>query len=166
MLALVPGVRVVHVVIDKTKLLAGSHMSSNQDNFAAKLLLERVAYAAEGWPGGPRIAQVYFGLVGGVDPGYVARYLNHCACRSEGGVPWGAVKWPLKFEATSKFAGLQAADMYSGMLWAAVKHGDRGWLTCVHHQIYRSAAGKVAGFGIKAFPREAESELAWLCRDR
>lgn len=169
MLGAVPGVKVVHVILDKRELIPTTHMATDQRatyNYVAKLLLERIAFAANAWPGGPRVAQVYFGLVGGVHPGYVSQYLNHCACHESGAVPWDAVKWPLKFEATSSRAGLQAADMYSGMLWAALRHGDRRWFDLVHHQIYRSANGRIAGFGIKGYPREAVPSLAHLCERR
>lgn len=170
MLALVPSVQVIHVVLDKSRLITLGHLANNQVsayNYVARLLLEPIAYAANGWPGGCRVAQVYFGMVGGVEPSYVSRYLNHCACHPQGSVPWDAVKWPLKFEATSARSGLQAADMYSGMLWAAVRHSDRTWLDLVHHQFYRSRSGVITGYGIKVHPAGAAvASIAHLCEHR
>ena len=169
MLAVVPGVKVIHVILAKAQLREASHLATSQEvayNYTAKLLLERVARASEGWVGGARIAQVYFGLVGGVDVRDVEAYLNHCASHETGSVPWDAVKWPLKFAATSRLSGLQAADMYSGMLWVALNHGDRQWLDLVHHQIHRSPGGKVLGYGIKDHPRDEAGVVAQLCQQR
>lgn len=75
-LSVVPGVQVIHVILNKAMLLPETYLANNQEgsyNYASRLLLERIAHAADKWPGGARIAQVYFGLVGGVDPGEVAR---------------------------------------------------------------------------------------------
>lgn len=169
LLAAVPSVCVVHVVLDKTALTPNSYLAREQAgayNYALRYLLERVAYAADQWVGGARIADVSLGLVGGVDDRETMRYLNHVATHERGTVPWDALRWPMKFRATSERAGLQAADVYSGMLWAALVHGDRRWFDLVHHQIYRSEAGQIRGFGIKVIPRSVEDALAHLCEQR
>ncbi len=92
LLAAVPSVCVVHVVLDKTALTPNSYLAKEQAgayNYALRYLLERVAYAADQWIGGARIADVSLGLVGGVDDRETMRYLNHVATHERGDCPVG-----------------------------------------------------------------------------
>ena len=171
MLARLPGVQVIHVIVDKPALGGGARMTHDQHvqyNYITKLLHERIAQAARAWPGGERIAQVYYGLVGGIEPEETNRYLNHCAYhRDSFDIPWGNLFWPSRWSATSSRDILQIADLYSGIIGTAVRDGDASWLEQTRLQIYRKANGWTLGYGLKIYPKlNSLSGTDWIQRLR
>lgn len=156
-LARLPGIRVIHVVVDKPALLDEAtfrHDQASFYNWVAKLLLERIGEVAATWDGGERLARVYFGLVGGVDSAATDAYLNAAALAAVDPRDAGLrdnIEWPLKFQPTSSRDGLQAADQYSGILATAINHDDDRWFEMVRHQLHQRH-GDVVGGGIKIFP--------------
>ena len=100
-----------------------------------------------------------FGVVGGVQHDETLTYLErlrntasrkstHIMARA---VPWENIAWPPKWYPAAQRDGLQAADLYSGMLTAAVKDDCGEWLLATRHQLFRHA-GRVDGLGIKTVP--------------
>lgn len=160
-LARIPNLQLVHAVLHKPSVATDAHMRSAPDraySYTAKLLLERVANVAREWPTGPRLAQVRLGVVGGVDHAHTHRYLNHVAVHprfGERAIPWGHLRWPLTWSQSADFDGLQIADIYAGMLHAAIHqpNGASPLLSCAHqHRRSPYAARRVLGYGVKVYP--------------
>jgi hypothetical protein len=136
-LAAVPTVQVIHVIMDKKLFTPGSHLAAGGDdlyNYTLRFLIERIAIAALHWPGGERVADVRFGLVKGIDHKRTQSYLHHIAVREPG--EWDNLLWPQHWHATGLWDGLQAADMYSGMLNAAIAQDDPRWMMATRHQLH------------------------------
>lgn len=148
---------IVHVVLDKTAVWEDSALRTQQSvqyNFATRYLAERIVTAAADWPGGERIAQVMFGLVGGVDDNRTRAYLNHVAAHTTNvPVPWTNMLWQPVWRPMHAHLGLQAADAYSGMLMAAVRYDDPTWLIATKHQLWRWR-GQIYQRGIKTMPTD------------
>jgi len=148
---------VIHVVLDKTSVWEDSALRTQQAvqyNYATRYLLERVVTAAQRWPGGERVAQVMFGMVGGVDSRSTLAYLNHVATHPTNvPVPWANMLWQPVWRPTHAHLGLQAADAYSGMLTAAVRDDKPACLVATKHQLFRYR-NQLYGWGIKTMPDE------------
>ncbi|GAA3718057.1 DUF3800 domain-containing protein [Streptomyces tremellae] len=163
-LARMQDVMVIHVIADKGTMQDDWAMSKSKEvfyNFTTRLLLERVALAAKGWPGGRRLAIVRLGMV---------KHMDHSTSESHldwvrGGnvetynVPWGLIKWPPTWESTQRH-GIQLADLHAGLLGTALM-GDpqdmdcaRNLLAC-RHQLRRSPTGKLLGWGVKVIGTDA-----------
>lgn len=96
-LAAMPSARVVHVVVPKTaaRIAPGMRDGSRFYNYTTRLLLERVAYAASQWDGGPRQVIARLGTVRGMDHGETAAYLSRVhLSHNPWAVPWHLIKWP------------------------------------------------------------------------
>jgi hypothetical protein len=156
-LSLIPNAKVVHVIAPKAAVSRYTGMSNGVRfyNYTTRLLLERVAYAAQQWEGGMRLAVVRMGAVKGMDHQETADYLDYVRqgkCETYG-VPWGLIKWPPKWLGT-EYDGIQLADIHAGLLNAALT-GARSDDACAEnlllckHQLYRSPAGTLWGHGVK-----------------
>lgn len=171
-LARVPGVQVIHVVLDKTRLRPESYIRHDQQvgyHWVAKFLMERIAWAADNWADGRRSAIVRFGVVGGVDHDETRQVLEYVeqASRRKGAsaihrsIPWGSIIRPAEWNDTVRLDGLQAADAYSGILTAAVKDDCAKWLVMTRHQLFRRA-GVIEGYGLKTLPSTGHlAERTW-----
>jgi hypothetical protein len=157
-LARMPDAMVIHVIAHKDTVNQDAGMRRDGGlfyNYTTRLLLERVAYAAQGWRGGSRLAIVRLGTVKHMDHSSSESHLDwvrqgNC---SNYGVPWGHIKWPPTWQNTQR-DGIQLADIHAGLLNAALsaKPDDavpvRNLLLC-RHQLRRSWDGQVLGYGVK-----------------
>lgn len=157
MLAAMPSAKVIHVIAPKDSIRTYKGLANGVRfyNFTTRLLLERVALAADKWDGGPRLAVVRLGAVKGMDHSGTLSYLNFVR---QGGcdtfnVPWHRLKWPPAWKATD-WDGIQLADIHAGLLNAALS-GDPSDDTCAEnlllckHQLHRSRGGVLLGYGVK-----------------
>lgn len=161
-LAQMPSARVVHVIAPKVSAqqFTGLRDPVRFYNYTTRLLLERVAYAAKGWPEGPRTAVVRLGTVKGLDHGDTKAYLSWVQQgRVETyGVPWDHIKWPPTWHGTD-WDGIQLADIHAGLLNAALSGSylddacAENLLLC-KHQLYRKGQ-KVLGCGVKVMGDES-----------
>ncbi|MFD8919421.1 DUF3800 domain-containing protein [Streptomyces sp. NPDC059569] len=152
-----PSARVVHVIVPKEAARTAPGMA-NRDrfyNYTTRLLLERVAYTAQQWEGGPRLAIVRLGHVSGMHHADTAGYLDFVRQRQieTWGVPWQHIKWPPVWMGTD-WDGIQLADLHAGLLNCALS-GDPDDEACAanlllcKHQLYRSRNGRLLGYGVK-----------------
>lgn len=171
-LSRMPDVMVIHVIAHKDTLNQDSGMRSDGGmfyNYTTRLLLERVAYAARGWPGGKRLAIVRLGAVKHMDHSASESHLNHVrqgGCENFG-VPWRLIKWPPMWQNTER-DGIQLADVHAGLLNAALsgKPDDRACaenLLHCRHQLRRSPGGTLLGYGVKVIgdPRFVTERTWW-----
>ncbi|MFG3488517.1 DUF3800 domain-containing protein [Streptomyces sp. NPDC047972] len=170
-LAQMPSARVVHVIAPKNAVLQkfpGLHDTSRFYNFTAKWLLERVAYAAAQWPGGPRYANVRLGHVRGMDHAATASYLDRVrrGLYDNYAVPWHHIRWPPTWVGTA-LDGIQLADIHAGMLNVALTGAindeacAENLLLC-KHQLYRTATGNLLGYGVKVLgPSTFVTDRCW-----
>ncbi|UNZ20598.1 DUF3800 domain-containing protein [Streptomyces sp. 891-h] len=162
-LAQMPDAKVIHVITHKDSLGHDSVMRRSKEhfyNYTARLLLERVARAAQGWPGGKRLAIVRLGAVKHMDHSTSESHLDHVrngGCETYS-VPWALIKWPPTWETTQR-DGIQLADIHAGLLNAALS-GDPADRDCAsnlllcRHQLRRSRDGRVLGHGVKVIGDE------------
>lgn len=158
-LAQMPSAKVIHVIAPKTYIRSRSNHGLTDGarfyNYTTRLLLERVAYAAQQWAGGPRLAIVRLDSVKGMDHKETASYLDYV--RGGGvqnwGVPWRHIKWPPTWAGNS-WDGIQLADIHAGLLSVALT-GAPDDASCADnlllckHQLYRSGGGSLLGYGVK-----------------
>jgi hypothetical protein len=154
-----PNAMVIHVIAHKDTVNEDAGMRKDKGvfyNFTARLLLERIAFAAKEWPGGSRLAIVRLGTVKHMDHTTTADYLNYV--RQTAGltsypIPWNFIKWPLTWESTQR-DGIQLADIHAGILNSALS-GDPQDRACaenlllVRHQLRRAWNGTPLGRGVK-----------------
>lgn len=162
-LALMPSARVAHVIVPKEAARAAPGMANTGRfyNYTTRLLLERVAHAAAQWAGGPRLAIVRLGAVKGMDHADTVSYLDFVRQRKveTWGVPWQHIKWPPVWMGTD-WDGIQLADLHAGLLNCALS-GDPADDACASnlllckHQLYRSHAGRLLGYGVKVMGSDA-----------
>lgn len=157
-LASMPSAKVIHVIAPKeqVRLYPGLADGPRFYNYTTRFLLERVALAADNWEGGPRLAVVRLGAVRGMDHGETVNYLN--LIRGGGydryrPPPWHRISWPPVWSGTD-WDGIQLADLHAGILNNALtgQYADEGSaenLMLVKHQLHRSAAGQLMGYGVK-----------------
>ncbi|MFD4475973.1 DUF3800 domain-containing protein [Streptomyces sp. NPDC058471] len=155
-LAQMPSAKVVYVIAPKVSAQqwSGLRDSTRFYNYTTRLLLERVAHAAKGWPEGPRNAVVRLGTVKGLDHGDTEAYLTWIKQgRVETyGVPWDHIKWPPTWHGTD-WDGIQLADIHAGLLNAALSgpvsddQCAENLLLC-KHQLYRKRE-RLLGCGVK-----------------
>ncbi|MFE9317863.1 DUF3800 domain-containing protein [Streptomyces albidoflavus] len=156
-LADMTSTKIVHVIVPKEAARTSSGLADGARfyNYTTRLLMERVAYAAAGWDGGPRLAIVRLGTVKGMDHKETAKYLTHVRGIDTFGVPWSNIKWPPKWEGTS-WDGIQLADLHAGLLGAALT-GDPSDDGCAENLLlckgllYRSPTGRLPGYGVKVY---------------
>jgi hypothetical protein len=163
-LALVPSVQLIYVLVHKADVPTNSAMRGDHSlvyNYVARLAFERIALAARDWPGGRRRAIVKVSHVKGHDHPELLRYLQHLCPQQPGSawVPWSLATSAVTIDSPARILGLQAADMYAGILNAAMStdrygHSDYDHLLTTAHQIRRAASGKVLRYGIKVLGDE------------
>lgn len=162
MVATIPDVKVIYVVADKATLIASQHLRSDQDafyNYMTKLLLERVAFAAQHWHGGSRLALVRLSAVRNMDHAESLDYLHAVRERGKTRAPFNFISWPPTWHGPDRYDGLQVADLYMGMFGCAIGGSDSD-AACGEHlmkhrlQIRRGPQGKVLGWGIKVYGEE------------
>ncbi|WP_439947207.1 DUF3800 domain-containing protein [Streptomyces sp. BBFR109] len=156
-LASMPSAKVVHVIVpkDSVRLFPGMADGVRFYNYTTRYLLERVAYAAQQWGGGPRHAVVRLGAVRGMDHTDTKNYLDWVRQgRVENwNVPWEHIKWPPTWTGTD-WDGVQLADIHAGLLNVALSGAPddeacaENLLLC-KHQLYRSRTGSLLGYGVK-----------------
>lgn len=154
--------RVVHVITPKAAVAvdAGVRDGVRFYNFTTRLLLERVAHAAQHWPGGPRLAIVRLGYVKGMDHAATESYLDRVRHIQGGfsGVPWQHIRWAPHWCDTT-WDGIQLADIHAGLLNVALsgKPSDddcaQNLLLC-RRQLYRNKS-QVLGWGVKVYRDQA-----------
>ncbi len=153
-LALMPSAKVIHVIAPKGELRAHPELTDGAAfyNHVTRLLLERVARAAEHAEGHPRLAVVRLGAVRGVNHAHTVDYLTRVREESASEVPWERMKWPPVWVG-SEWDGVQLADLHAGFLNAALPgapdEGDsvQNLLRC-KEQLYRPPGGEVLGHGV------------------
>lgn len=169
-LANMPSARLIHVVAHKDSLNADAGMRADKGvfyNYTCRLLLERVAYAAQQWPGGPREATVRLDSVKHMDHSETRDYLAYAKSSDRYGVPWRHIKWPPLWENSSR-DGIQLADIHAGFLNCALT-GQSADPQCAEHllrvgsQLYRSRSGTLLGYGMKVIgdPHFVTSRVWW-----
>jgi hypothetical protein len=156
-LALMPSAKVIHVIVPKDSARESPGLADGVRfyNYTTRLLLERVAYAAQQWEGGPRLAIVRLGAVKGMDHTDTAGYLDWVRQGrvQTWGVPWEHIKWPPSWTGTD-WDGIQLADIHAGLLNVALSGSKldeecaENLLLC-KHQLYRSPSGLLLGRGVK-----------------
>lgn len=171
MVAVVPGTRVIYVIADKATLIAGERLRHDQDafyNYVTKLLLERVAYAARHWSGGPRLAIARLSSIKGTRDVDSIDYLERVRRTRATKAPLEQIRWPPSWHGPERYDGLQIADLYMGMMGAALS-GPVDDAVCAAHllahraQIRRGPAGQVLGWGIKIYgdPTTVTQRVWW-----
>jgi hypothetical protein len=158
-LAAVPDVRLIFALIDKPNVPANSGMRGDivkTYNYASRLLFERMALTAQAWPGGARRVITKVSHVRGHDHAVSHDYITKTCPTSQSfvTVPWSLVTRNIQVAGAAAYDGLQAADLYAGMLNAAIspdKYGNTSpeHLQAVAHQLRRGPNGKVLDYGIK-----------------
>lgn len=159
MVAAIPDVKVVYVIADKKTLIASEHLKHDQDafyNYVTKLLLERVAYTAKYWPGGSRLALARLSSIKGTRDIDSISYLERVRDVRATNAPLQYLRWPPTWHGPERFDGLQIADLYMGMMGAALSGAHDDPLCAVHllahrAQIRRSPSGQLLGWGIKIY---------------
>ncbi|MGW8847801.1 DUF3800 domain-containing protein [Streptomyces xiamenensis] len=172
-LASMPSAKVVHVIVPKDAIRSYPGLADGGRfyNYTTRYLLERVAWAAEQWEGGPRRAVVRLGAVKGMDHTETVSYLDrvrqghHDKWRPP---PWDRITWPPVWSGTD-WNGIQLADLHAGLLNAALSgaYEDEACaanLLLVKHQLYRSPQGRLHGYGVKVMgPTGADSFVTDRC---
>ncbi|WP_170026430.1 DUF3800 domain-containing protein [Actinomadura oligospora] len=170
-LSAVDGLKIIYVVVEKAAIPAGSGMRLDHAifyNYAAGFVLERALLAAKDWHDGPRDLVIRYGHVKGFDHTTTASYFRQKPSQGPSWVPWHLLRGQPRFEDQANWDGLQAADMYAGMLHvAALRTDDFGGyeehhLLKVRQQIRRNRAGNCWGWGFKWLGNEATvKSLPW-----
>jgi hypothetical protein len=158
LLTSIPNIRLVNVLLHKPSVGLGAHMRNEQArsyHLMTLYLMERIARAAAAWPGGPRLAKVSLGVVGGVDHHDTMTQLHAAALRSDPRTPFGNLLWPFKWFDSAKLDGLQAADIFSGFLTAGLVSGDGRYYSRVLKLVCTDPRGNHLGEGMKIFPNHA-----------
>lgn len=151
-----------YVAVEKAAIPAASGMRIDHQlfyNYAAGLTMERILLGARHWPGGARDVKVIFGHVRGFDHRQTTSYFT-VKQASGSWVPWHLLRGPVLFDGQANWDGLQAADVYAGMLHSAIcpdPYGgfEEAHLLRVRHQLRRDDQGRSWGFGFKWLGNEA-----------
>lgn len=163
LVATIPGVKVVYVIAHKRTLIASEQLKADRDlfyNYVTKLLLERVAFAARYWPGGPRMAITRLSAVKNMDHTMSLDYLVSVRRGRRTAAPMEYIKWPPEWYGPDRWDGLQLADLYLGMLNCALTGDDHDEGCATHllkhrHQIRRGPRGQILGWGVKVYGDDA-----------
>lgn len=168
-LAAVTGVSLTYVVVEKTAIPSSSGIYTDHElfyNYAACMVMERLLLAARDWPGERRDIVVRFGHVRGFRHATTQSYFCLKASTATW-IPWQRLHGRVHFDDQAQWDGLQAADMYAGMLNVAViadQFGgyEEGHLMRIRHQLRRDYQGRSRGWGFKVLGNEATfTSLPW-----
>jgi Protein of unknown function (DUF3800) len=129
LLSAIPGLKVVHVVADKSQLRDGTYRDDVTlfYNVVAYATLQRVLWAARAWPGGARRTEIRFGHVRKHDHTDTHRYFQIKQSQDRR-VPLALIS-DLSWVNADRYEMSQAADVYAGFLKSAFWHqpvGRRG----------------------------------------
>ncbi|MFB6479494.1 DUF3800 domain-containing protein [Streptomyces virginiae] len=169
-LAQLADVQLIYVIVEKAAIPASAEMRRDHAvfyNYAAGIVMERILLSAGNWPGGSRNVVTRFGHVRGFDHRKTEAYFQIKKTLPGTFVPWGLISGRVHFDDQAAWDGLQAADQYAGMLWAALKADefggyDESHLMKIRHQIRRDAAGRSRNYGFKILGNEATfTGLPW-----
>lgn len=165
-----PGACLNYVLFEKAAIPATSGLRVDQAhfyNYTAWLTLQRILRTAADWPGGPRDVTVRFGHVKGVDPTQTGAYFDLKRKCTQRRLPWHLLQGAVTFPGTHGYDGLQAADMYAGMLKLAIIPDkecggyEESHFMRIRHQIRRHK-GRCWGAGFKVMARpETMPSLPW-----
>ena len=158
-LGTVPELKLIFALIDKANVPTHSGMRTDiakTYNYATRMLFERLALTASHWPGGSHRAIVKVAHARGHDHMATINYIrNICPLApSNFVVPWHLVTPSITVGGAGSYDGLQAADVYAGMLNAAITADRFGncspeYLLGCAHQLRRGPSGKLLNYGIK-----------------
>jgi hypothetical protein len=164
------GLSVAYVLVDKRQIPADSRLLVDHVifyNYAAGLVLERVLLAADGWLGRGRQVIIRFGHVRGFDHGTTAAYFD---TKQRAGktarLPWHRLR-SVHFSDQAAWDGLQVADQYAGMLYAAFHPNEfdmyeEAHFLAVRHQLRRDPNGQALGRGFKVLGDPTElCQMPW-----
>lgn len=158
LLSSIPNIKLVNVLLHKPSVGSGAYMrnqSARSYHMMTLYLMERIARAAAAWPGGPRLARVSLGVVGGVDHRDTMTKLHAAALLSDPRTPFGNLLWPFKWFDSAQLDGLQAADIFSGFLTAGLVNEDARYYARVLKLVATDSRGNHLGEGMKIFPNHA-----------
>lgn len=159
-LAAVPGVRLIYALVNKASVPADSPLRGDifaTYNYVSRMTFERIAFAAQDWPGGSRRTITKVAHVRGHNHTLSLDYLARTCPTSTSArttVPWALVTRNIQVAGAAAQDGLQAADLYAGIFGAAIKPDAFGanspeYLQVVAHQLWRGPDGRVLDHGIK-----------------
>lgn len=157
-------VRLIYVVVPKDTLPAASGMAADHGkfyNYAARLLLERVAFLVDSHGG---IAHPTFEKVKGfptyVLTDYVAK-LRTAQPRPSMLIRWAALSKDIRVRGPAEVRALCLADIGAGALEAAIKPEENtglrehAYLSNLAKVVHRSNTGEVLRYGIKVLGGDA-----------
>lgn len=171
-LAGAPGVKVIHVIADKSQLFDGSYRDDPTRfyNVVAYAVLQRVLWAAQRWPGGRRGVEVRFGHVRHHDHTDTHRYFQIKRSQDEPRTPFGLITH-LGWVSADQYEMSQVADVYAGFLKSAFWPSAWGDVDGAHlvrtwHQI-RASEQCVITLGLQARPNSqwAKRMPWWPCAE-
>jgi hypothetical protein len=161
MLASVPDLTVIHIVANKATMTKDMGMAQSGAvfyNYMARLLLERALMHAQNRPDGEHVVVARFGHVRGMIVEDSQEYLHSFKLgvrHSPWPIPWHLLQGKPKWHQTKDYVGIQAADIYAGVLGCALdaEFDDEECALLLKqqaHQIRRSWNGTAMGYGFKA----------------
>ena len=165
MLAGVPDLTVIHIVANKATMTRDMGMAQSGAifyNYMARLLLERALLEANSRPNGRHVVVPRFGHVKGMNVSEAQDYLDSYRLgirNSPWRTPWGLMQGKAKWHRSRDYVGIQAADIYAGVLGCALDadfddEDSALLLKRQAHQIRRSSSGVAMGYGFKALGDE------------
>jgi len=157
-LAKLEGLMVIYVISDKKT------MPEDQEKFyniVAAYTLERILKFAEDLN---RKVSVKYGHVKGFNSQSTLDYFQNKIWRLG---DYNNLTEQPKWIGADTNSGIQLADQYAGILWAAMiadKYGNYEpmYLETIKHQIRKSKQGKISGYGIKAISADSDpKQFKW-----
>lgn len=122
-------------------------------NYAYRLLIERIAYIAHEWPGGPRQVRVLADSVKGMDHKGTAGYLkyarDHSSRLDRYRAPWERVIWPPTWHSSQDYEGIQMADLHASSLGAGLNLGNGEWFSPWARHVRAAGSSSVWSRGFK-----------------
>jgi Protein of unknown function (DUF3800) len=120
-----PDISVNYVIFEKASMSSGSAVFNNHFafyNVAAGAMLLRILLAADRWPGGRRDVRVKFSHSRGCDVNETLACFERLRAIEppETLALWEGLQGNVKFPSVGQYDGLQAADVYAGMLSKAI----------------------------------------------
>ncbi|MGA4958578.1 DUF3800 domain-containing protein [Streptomyces lavendulocolor] len=169
-MAQLSDMQLIYVIVEKAAIPASAEMRRDHAifyNYAAGIVMERILLTAGNWPGGARNVVTRFGHVRGFNHRKTESYFQIKEAQAPSWVPWRLISGRVHFDDQAAWDGLQAADQYAGMLWAALRQDefggyDEAHLLRVRHLIRRDAQGRSRNYGFKILGNEATfTSLPW-----
>lgn len=161
-LASVDGVQLNYVIFEKAAIPSKAAIMTDHVmfyNYTAGITLERILLTAAGFPGHDKRVQVQFGHVKGFDHGTTDGHFWGKR-KNTNLIDWSLLAGDPTFVNMDRNSGLQAADLYAGILAAAIcpdAYGgyEEAHLLKIAHQMRRNpATGRTWGYGFKVMARD------------